>query len=221
MSRKVASGLVVLILTAACGGPADTKSDSGCDPGKARYCNAVAGDLIDVSLSDLHPTQPSLGYDEVFSRVGRYTLGAAKVPSPLFDAWCLANGQKGVEKAGTDAKVSDPASFSCEVPVGLETPETTAGMKTAVIGPGGQIYLTDGHHTLTSFWEAPGGGPNTHLRLKLVANLKDSAPDEFWEEMQSRGWAWLRDSDGKQVGPEQIPAALGLKNFGVNCHECG
>jgi len=29
-------------------------------------------------------------------------------------------------------------------------------MKTAVVGPGGQLYLTDGHHTLTSFWEVQG-----------------------------------------------------------------
>lgn len=213
LRRKAIGGLVLLMSVAACSTPAGTKAHGECAPQNARYCNAAAGDLIDVALSDLHPTQPSLGYDEVFSRVGRYTLGAARVPSPLFDAWCQANGQKGVKTAGPDSKVSDPASFTCDVPIGAETPETTAGMKTAVIGPGGTIYLTDGHHTLTSFWEAPGGGPTTHLRLKLAGNLKDLAPEEFWKEMQNRGWAWLRDADGKPVGPEQVPATLGLKSF--------
>lgn len=178
-----------------------------------RYCRAAAGELIDVPLSDLHPTQPSLGYDEVFYRVGRYTLGAANTPSPLPDAWCVANGQKGVKSAGPGAKVADPASFTCEVPVGSETPATTAGMKTAVIGPGGQVYLTDGHHTLTSFWEAPGGGPDTRIRVRIVDNLQDLAPEAFWRRMQDQGWTWLRDADGNDIRPEQLPANLGLKNF--------
>lgn len=86
-------------------------------------------------------------------------------------------------------------------------------MKTAVIGPGGQPYLTDGHHTLTSFWEAPGAGPDTRVRLRITANLKDAPPEAFWAEMQSQGWTWLKDADGKTVTPDQLPASLGLKSF--------
>ncbi|MGI9161720.1 MAG: ParB/Srx family N-terminal domain-containing protein [Mycobacterium sp.] len=216
MTSRVVFAIGLTLMLAACSGttkPASPANKADCEPPNEKYCNAVTGDLIDVTLSDLHPTQPSLGYDEVFSRVGRYSLGAARVPSPLFDAWCVANGQKGVKSAGPDAKVSDQASFTCEVPVGSETPETTAGMKTAVVGPGGKLYLTDGHHTLTSFWEASGGGPNTHLRLKLAGNLKDLAPEAFWKEMQSQGWAWLRDAEGKTISPDQVPAKLGLTNF--------
>ena len=211
---RLALAIALTLMLSACGGtPKPVGNNAACDPPNDRYCNAVTGDLIDVALSDLHPTQPSLGYDEVFARVGRYTLGAAGAPSPVFDAWCLANGQKGVKSAGPGAKISDPASFNCEVPLGSETPDTTAGMKTAVVGPGGKLYLTDGHHTLTSFWEAAGGGPSTHLRLKLSGNLKDLSPDAFWKEMQSMGWAWLRDADGNPVSPEQLPANLGLKSF--------
>lgn len=86
-------------------------------------------------------------------------------------------------------------------------------MKTAVIGPGGQPYLTDGHHTLTSFWEAPGAGPDTAVRLRITANLKDAAPEAFWAEMQSQGWTWLKDADGKTITPDQLPASLGLESF--------
>ena len=174
--------------------------------------DATAGDLIDVALADLHPTQPSLGYDEVFFRVGRYTLGAG-ASSPVFDAWCGANGQGAVKAVGTGATVADRESFTCEVPVGSETPETTAGMKTAVVGPGGKIYLTDGHHTLTSFWEVPGGGPDAHIRVRVVANLKHLEPQAFWREMQANGWTWLRLADGEPAGSEHVPANLGLKNF--------
>jgi len=175
-----------------------------------KHVDAAAGDLIDVTLGELHPTQPSLGYDEVFFRVGRYTLGSHL---PVFDAWCVANGQGAVASADPDSTVADRHSFTCAVPVGSETPATTAGMKTAVIGPGGQVYLTDGHHTLTSFWEVPGGGPGAHLRLRVVANLKHLDPEAFWQEMQAQGWTWLRDADGKPAGPEQVPANLGLKSF--------
>jgi len=38
-------------------------------------CSAKPGDLIEVSLRELHPTQPSLGYDEVYYKLGRYKLG--------------------------------------------------------------------------------------------------------------------------------------------------
>lgn len=31
--------------------------------------------------------------------------------------------------------------------------------------------------------------------------------------MQSRGWTWLRDADGTQITPEQLPTGLGLKQF--------
>lgn len=78
----------------------------------------------------------------------------------------LTNGQTGLKSAGADATIAELASFDCKIPVGSETPESTTAMRTGVIGPGGQVYLTDGHHTLTSFWEAPGGGPDTHVRLK-------------------------------------------------------
>ncbi len=178
----------------------------------AQYCKAATGDLLDVTLGDLRPTQPSLGYDEVYYRLGRYTLGP-DAKNQLLDAWCATNGQKGLKSAKPGSTVADPASFTCEVPTGSETAEATAEMKTGVIGPGGQVYLTDGHHTLTSFWEAPGGGPGTHIRLKISANLSKLDPDAFWQEMKTRGWAWLQDINGKPVDPQHLPASLGLKQF--------
>lgn len=171
---------------------------------------AAAGDLIDIRLQDLHPTQPSLGYDEVYFRVGRYVLGGRQ---PVFDAWCVANGQGSVRSVSPDAAIADRSSFTCTVSLGAETPETTAGMKTAVIGPRGRVYLTDGHHTLTSFWEVPGGGPDARIRLRVVGNLKHLEPAAFWDEMQSQGWTWMRDADGEPTGTESVPANLGLNNF--------
>lgn len=212
--RALATGFVVIAFMATACGSRETRSadDVACTTENQRYCAAAEGDLLDITLDALHPTQPSLGYDEVYYRLGRYTLGE-DASTQLFDAWCAANGQQALKSAMPGATVSDRESFTCAVPVGSETPETTEAMKTAVIGPGGQVYLTDGHHTLTSFWEVPGGGPGTHIRLKVKGNLSTLAPDAFWREMQSRGWTWLRDADGKPVAPETLPKNLGLKQF--------
>ncbi len=208
----------VLALTA-CSAPAQQSADTRpqqpavpCAEQNARYCAAQEGELLTVTLDQLRPTQPSLGFDEVFYRLGRYTLGAGAADR-LLDQWCVTNGQGGLDGADAGASLADPNSFRCKVAMGSETSESTAEMKTVVIGPGGQPYLTDGHHTLTSFWEAPGGGPGTGVRLKVTGNLSTLAPDDFWAEMVSRGWTWLRDAAGRPVTPEQLPKNLGLTQF--------
>ena len=54
-------------------------------------CNATAGDLIDVRLDELLPTQPSLGYDEAYYKLGRYKFGKDAV-NKRFDDWCERHG---------------------------------------------------------------------------------------------------------------------------------
>lgn len=206
-------GVLAVLAAPACSTTTPERSPAtSCADGNDTYCAAQVGDLLEVPLSALRPTQPSLGYDEVYYRLGRYTLGASAADQ-LLDQWCATNGQQGLKSAPAGATLADPASFSCAVPVGAETDESKVPMKTVVIGPGGQPYLTDGHHTLTSFWEVPGGGPDTRVRLRVTGNFADSAPQAFWSEMQSRGWTWLTDADGKPVAPDQLPTGLGLKQF--------
>jgi hypothetical protein len=208
-----------LLALTACSAPAQQSADTQpqqpaipCAEQNARYCAAAEGDLLEVTLDQLRPTQPSLGYDEVYYRLGRYTLGAGAADQ-LLDQWCVTNGQGGLDGADAGASIADPTSFRCAVAVGSETSESTAVMKTVVIGPGGQPYLTDGHHTLTSFWEAPGGGPDTSIRLKVAGNLSQLDPGAFWPEMRDRGWTWLQDAEGNPVEPQKLPASLGLKQF--------
>jgi hypothetical protein len=213
MRRVAALAAVALaVIATGCGRTEPQAQQVPCEAANQRYCDAAAGDLIEVRLAELHPTQPSLGYDEVFYRLGRYTLGAGAADN-LLDAWCATNGQQALKSAGTAAALQDPSSFSCEVALGSETPESLVAMKTAVVGPGGQLYLTDGHHTLTSLWEAPGGGPDTRIRVRIAGNLVGEDPGRFWPEMTARGWTWLKDANGNAVSPEELPSTLGLKNF--------
>ena len=213
--RAVCALSVTLVTLSGCATATRTEerpAAAPCSGPNERYCSAASGDLLELSLGELRPTQPSLGYDEVYYRLGRYTLGPDGAEQ-LLDQWCATNGQEALGEAQTGAKISDPTSFSCAVAVGSETDETKAPMKTVVIGPGGQPYLTDGHHTLTSFWEAPGGGPDTRVRLKVAGNLSTLTPEVFWNEMRDRGWTWLQDAEGNPVEPEALPKSLGLKQF--------
>lgn len=186
-----------------------TPTGSLADPA---YLCARPGDLLDVRIGDVHATQPSLGYDEVYYKLGRYTLGKDSI-NKKFDDWCEANGQVKAAAAAPGATLSDPASFDCELPLGQETTESIAPMKTVVIGPGGRPYLTDGHHTLTSFYELPDGGPDLHVRLRVLDNLSGSSAPDFWAEMKRNKWVWDRDVDGNPVAVESLPAGVGLVNF--------
>jgi hypothetical protein len=176
-----------------------------------------AGDLLEVSLGELHPTQPAIGFDEIYYKLGRYRSDkdaqAGKV-NKRFDDWCESNGQGAAASAGPDARLDTPGSFTCEVPVGEETPESLAEMKTAVIGPGGVPYLTDGHHSLTALLASPDGGPNTRIRVKVAADLSALDPAQFWAQMESNHWVWLRDADDQPITADQLPAHLGLDAFG-------
>lgn len=148
----------------------------------------------------------------MYYKLGRYTLGKDEINNK-FNDWCEANGQLGVAAAKSDAKLSDPASFTCKLAVGQETAESKDPMKTVVIGPGGKAYLTDGHHTLTSFLETPDGGVNLHVRLRVLDNLSGLSDTEFWDTMQAKGWVWLKDVAGNAITVDQLPKSLGLASF--------
>lgn len=178
----------------------------------AEYLCAQAGDIVDVRIGDVHPTQPSLGYDEVYYKLGRYTLGKDAI-NKKFDDWCEASGLVAAAWATPASRLDDPASFGCELAPGQETDASRALMKTVVVGPGGSLYLTDGHHTLTSFYETPDGGPGTHVRLRVLGNLSQLPRQRFWAQMKANKWVWLQDVDGAPVSVNKLPTSLGLANF--------
>ncbi|TCB90706.1 chromosome partitioning protein ParB [Micromonospora zingiberis] len=178
----------------------------------AKYLCAQPGDLLDVRIGDVHPTQPSLGYDEVYYKLGRYTLGKDAV-NKRFSDWCEADGRLDAVAAAPGARLDDPSSFTCALPVGAETPGSIAPMKTVVIGPGGEPFLTDGHHTLTSFFESPDGGANLHVRLRVTANLSTLPPAAFWAEMKAQKWVYLRDPEGRAINVHKLPGKVGPANF--------
>ena len=55
-----------------------------------------------------------------------------------------------------------------------------------VIGPGGKLYLTDGHHTFTALQDSVYGASNPTVYVNVVANYSNLTTSQFFAMMQSQ-----------------------------------
>lgn len=72
-----------------------------------------------------------------------------------------------------------------------------------VIGPDGGFWLVDRHHLSRALW-------NNGVRqapVSIAGRLENA--DTFWQDMQARHWAWLRDERGNMVAPSSLPKRIG------------
>ncbi|PHV52054.1 hypothetical protein CSQ91_03560 [Janthinobacterium sp. BJB301] len=175
--------------------------------------------ILQVSLDELHPTQPAIGYDQVYYKLGRYAAEEkhiADIAKPKkFADLCEANGQgdvlPGTANVAGATLAAPPAGYRCKAAVGSRPDD----MKTVVIGPRGTVYLTDGHHTFSTFLDADGG---RNHRLKVWVKVSDnfSALGEaaFWTRMREENKVWLKNGRNQAITPQQLPSAIGLKALG-------
>lgn len=179
------------------------------------YAAAPAKDtaVMTIRIGDAHPTQPAIGYDQVYYKQARYrnTANASTEWKKEFGDYCEAAGltdsKNGSVIAGT-SKLTDPSTFTCSG----KTVDATV-LKSAVVGPRGVLYLTDGHHTLTSFWDAPdGGGAEVKVPVVMKGNFMDQNNATFWRGMRARKTTWLKLPDGRAITPADLPQQLGLNN---------
>ncbi|WP_254615717.1 ParB/Srx family N-terminal domain-containing protein [Cupriavidus basilensis] len=168
------------------------------------YLQAKAGDIVQVTLADLRPTQPAIGFDQIYYKLGRYAADPAK----KFDDACEANGQNKASATTAASRLDNLASFTCTKAVGNKP----ADMKTMVIGPAGKPYLTDGHHTFTSVWEAADGGPQAKMWIKVQDNLATQDRATFFRTLRERKLMWLKDTANRPTTPAELPPSLGLRN---------
>ncbi|MCJ0761813.1 ParB/Srx family N-terminal domain-containing protein [Variovorax terrae] len=169
---------------------------------------------LTITLGDARPTQPAIGYDQIFYKLARYnnTANASTQWKKEFDDYCeatgLTDGAKGASVIAGTSLLTSTSSFTCST----KTFDITA-LKSAVVGPKGVLYLTDGHHTFTSFWEAPnGGGAGVKIPVVMKGNFMDQNNASFWRGMRARKTAWLKTPDGRAITPADLPAQLGLSN---------
>ena len=175
--------------------------------------------ILQVRLDELHPTQPAIGYDQVYYKLGRYAAEEkhiADIAKPKkFSDLCEANGQgdvlPGTANAAGATLAAPPAGYRCKAAVGSRPDD----MKSVVIGPRGSVYLTDGHHTFTTFWEAD-GGRNHQLKVwvKVSDNFSALGEAAFWARMREENKVWLKNGQNQAITPQQLPAAIGLRALG-------
>jgi hypothetical protein len=180
---------------------------------------ASAPVFLEVALDELLPTQPAIGYDQVYYKLGRYSAEdaiMAKTNKPKkFAELCEANGQDDVVSKTANVAgatlAAPPATFACKSAVGTKPGD----MKTVVIGPQGKLYLTDGHHTFSAFWDAD-GGVNHQLKVwvKVTDNLSKLNEVDFWAQMKANKKVWLKDGANKAIVTGQLPQRIGLAALG-------
>lgn len=173
-----------------------------------------------IKLFDAHPTQSAVGYDQIYAKQARYrdTQGTSLAWKHAFDDWCQISGLGGVRKktVTTASNLTRAQSFACK-----KKPENRdiQALKTAVIAPGGALYMTDGHHSLSSLWEAPvrqgddrhgiAGGQLT-IPVRIQADYQHLNNASFWRTMRAKGYTWLQQPDGSAITPAELPQQLGL-----------
>jgi len=203
---------------ASTGGAAGTNISGVCrvlpvQPVIDTYAAAVVNSPMAIRVGDAHPTQPAIGYDQVYYKQARYrNVTIAKEWKKEFGDFCEAAGLSDVDNNTVNANslLTNPATFAC---TGNVNALDTSAMKSAVVGPRGVLYLTDGHHTLTSFWEAPnGGGADVKVPVLMKGNFMTQNNATFWRGMRTNKMVWLKLPDGRAITPAELPQQLGLSN---------
>jgi hypothetical protein len=73
----------------------------------------------------------------------------------------------------------------------------------AVIGPGGQPYLVDGHHLCLALLK---NGMAKTVEVRVEANWRGLTQADFWRKMQEHGWVYLYDHKGRgPLDPDKLP----------------
>ncbi len=76
------------------------------------------------------------------------------------------------------------AGFDLLTPGQLQANLLTS-IEPVVIGPGGQLYLTDGHHTFTALQDSIYGASNPNVFVNVIANFSNLTTAQFFAQMQA------------------------------------
>lgn len=162
-----------------------------------------AAEITEVSIDLLHPTQAFIAHDQVNYKLGRYRIDRQK----LFDDLCETWGQGDDAIINDNSRSTDRSSFRCTL--SDQTGFRLQDMKTAVRGPQGRLYLTDGHHTFSTFADFEETGPGLIVPVVITHDRSDLDEAAFWQWLQDNDLTWLYDADGQMIATADIPARLG------------
>jgi inorganic pyrophosphatase len=162
-----------------------------------------ANSVIEVTLGQLRPTQSVIAHEQVNYKLALYRQNR----QALFADLCESAGWGKKVSFTANSTPQQPGSYQCTN--AGQRKRKTQQMKTAVLGADNQLYLTDGHHTFSAFYDMPDGGAELPVAVYLQAKLDVQEQQAFWQLMQQQGNAWLYDAAGNPIGYQQLPASLG------------
>lgn len=175
------------------------------------YLSAKAGDIIQIKLGELHPTQSAVGKLQIAGALADYVSDSKS----LFNHLCKVQGAGKQAEIDALSTPKDPASYHCKLAIGTHKSD----MNTVDIGPGGKLYLTDGHHAFNSFWDVPGGGGDVTLNVLVGQNISQDAngvpltQGQFEHKMAELKHFLPIDANGKPITFAQLPKTLGMSSF--------
>lgn len=156
-----------------------------------------------VTLGELRPTQPVIAHDQVNYKLGAFADNTEKMYEGLCESYGASEEVVSWDKNSTPA---DPESFVCAGEIG----DTVSDINTVIVGPNGKLYLTDGHHSFSTFFDMKQGGANLPVYIRVQENWS-SEPSEaaFWEKLEKHNNSWPFLPNGERVPYQTMPANVG------------
>ncbi|MGD0848637.1 ParB-like protein [Bradyrhizobium sp.] len=125
-----------------------------------------------ASLSSFQTYDPTMA-----STIVPGTLALFEVPVDSLRSTQLNEGFTEVDKKATGFDLLTPSQLQANLLTDIEP---------VVIGPGGQLFLTDGHHTFTALQDSIYGPSNPNVFVNVIANYSNLTTAQFFAMMQSQ-----------------------------------
>lgn len=165
---------------------------------------SLVGKVIQVPLSSLRPTQKVIAHEQVNYKLAMYRNDR----QTLFADLCKNAGWGKKVKFNASSLPNQPNSFQC---LGAKENKKRRidELKTVVLNANNELFLTDGHHTFSTFYDMPNGGGELIVSVYVEAKLNHANAANFWQQMVTQGKAWMYDANGSMIGYQNMPLVVG------------
>ncbi|TBR43895.1 hypothetical protein CBF23_003975 [Marinomonas agarivorans] len=156
-----------------------------------------------VTLGELRPTQPVIAHDQVNYKIGAFSKKSEKMYEGLCESY--GAGEEVLSWSGNSTP-ADPESFTCANDIG----SIKKDINTVIVGPDGKLYLTDGHHSFSTFFDMKEGGANLPVYIRVQENWStEESMTAFWQKLEQNNNSWPYLPNGSKVSYQAMPTSLG------------
>jgi autotransporter-associated beta strand protein len=142
-----------------------------CSASAIAICVIGSAQAGQASLSSFATYDPTMA-----STIVPGALALFQVPVDSIHPTQLNEGLTEVGKKAAGFDLLTPAQLQANLLTSIEP---------VVIGPGGQLYLTDGHHTFTALQDSIYGPSNPNVFVNVIANFSSLTTAQFFAQMQA------------------------------------